>query len=48
MMRRGLWIALAVVAVIVFAGLLVFGSFVSAQKQMVTKQEAVAAQWSNV
>ena len=48
MMRRGLWIALAVVAVIVFAGLLVFGSFVGAQKQMVTKQEAVAAQWSNV
>jgi hypothetical protein len=48
MMRRGLWIALAVVAVIVLAGLLVFGSFVSAQKQMVAKQEAVRAQWSNV
>jgi LemA protein len=48
MMRRGLWIAVAVVAVIVLAGLLVFGSFVSAQKQMVAKQEAVAAQWSNV
>ncbi len=48
MMRRGLWIALAVVAVIVFVGLLVFGSFVSAQKQMVAKQEAVTAQWSNV
>jgi LemA protein len=48
MMRRGLWIAVAVVAVIVLAGLLVFGSFVSAQKQMVAKQEAVRAQWSNV
>jgi LemA protein len=48
MMRRGLWIAVAVVAVIVFAGLLVFGSYVSAQKQMVAKQEAVTAQWSNV
>ena len=47
-MRRGLWIAVAVVAVIVLAGLLVFGSFVSAQKQMVAKQEAVRAQWSNV
>jgi LemA protein len=48
MMRRGLWIAVAVVAVIVLAGLLVFGSFVSAQKQMVAKQEAVRTQWSNV
>ena len=48
MMRRGLWIAVAVVAVVVLAGLLVFGSFVSAQKQMVAKQEAVRAQWSNV
>jgi len=48
MMRRGLWIALAVVAVLVFAGLLVLGSYVSAQKQMVAKQEAIAAQWSNV
>ena len=48
MMRRGLWIAVAVVAVIVFAGLLVVGSYVSAQKQMVTKQEAVNAQWANV
>jgi LemA protein len=48
MMRRGLWIAVAVVAVIVFAGLLVFGSFVSAQKQMVAKQEVVRAQWADV
>jgi LemA protein len=48
MMRRGLWIAVAVVAVIVLAGLLVLGSYVSAQKQMVAKQEAVAGQWSNV
>jgi LemA protein len=48
MMRRGLWIAVAVVAVIVFAGLLVFGSFVSAQKQMVSKQEVVRAQWADV
>jgi LemA protein len=48
MMRRGLWIAVAAVVVIVLAGLLVFGSFVSAQKQMVARQEAVSAQWSNV
>jgi len=48
MMRRGLWIALAVVAVVVLAALLVVGSYISAQKQMVAKQEAVQAQWSNV
>jgi len=48
MMRRGLWIAVAVVVVVVFAGLLVFGSYVSAQRQMVARQEAVNAQWSNV
>ncbi len=48
MMRRGLWIALAVVGVLVLVGLLVFGSFVSAQKQMVAKQEAVQEQWGNV
>ncbi|HVT99756.1 MAG TPA: LemA family protein [Acidobacteriaceae bacterium] len=48
MMRRGLWIAVAVVGVIVLAGLLVVGSYVSAQRQMVNKQEAVNAQWSNV
>lgn len=48
MMRRGLWIAVTVVVVIVLAGLLVFGSFVSAQKQMVAKQVAVQEQWANV
>jgi len=37
-----------VFVVIVFAGLLVVGSYISAQKQMVAKQEAVAAQWANV
>jgi len=48
MMRRGLWIAVGIIVVVVLAGLLVFGSFVSAQKQMVAKQEAVRAQWANV
>ena len=48
MMRRGLWIALGVVAVIVLVGLLVFGSYVSARNQMVGKQEAVQEQWANV
>jgi LemA protein len=48
MMRRGLWIAMGVLAVVVLLGLFIFGSFVSAQKQMVAKQEAVQAQWANV
>lgn len=48
MMRRGLWIALGVVGVVVLTALLVFGSYVSAQKQMVAKREAVQAQWANV
>jgi LemA protein len=48
MMRRGLWIALGVVVVIVLVGLLVFGSYVSARNQMVAKQEGVQEQWSNV
>lgn len=48
MMRRGLWIAVGVVVVIVLAALLVFGSYVSARNQMVAKQEGVAEIWSNV
>jgi len=47
-MRRGLWIGIACVVVIFLALLLVFGSFVSAKNQMVAKQEAVHAQWSQV
>jgi LemA protein len=48
MMRRGLWIGIGVVAVIVLVALMVFGSYVSAKNQMVAKQEAVHAQWSQV
>lgn len=48
MMRRGLWIAMAVIAVIVLAGLLVVGSYVSAHNQMVAKQQAIRNQWSDV
>jgi LemA protein len=47
-MRRGLWIGIAFVVVIFLAVLLVFGSYVSAKNQMVAKQEAVHAQWSQV
>ncbi len=47
-MRRGLVILLAVVAVFVIVGLFVYGSFVSAQHQLVAKQEVVSASWSEV
>lgn len=48
MMRRGLWIAVGVVVVIVLVALLVWGSYISARNQMVAKQEAVQEQWGNV
>jgi LemA protein len=48
MMRRGLWVGVGIVAVLVAIALLVFGSYVSAKNQMVAKQEAVRAQWSQV
>ena len=48
MMRRGLWIAVAVVVVLVLGAVMIFGSYVSARNQMVAKQVAVQTQWSNV
>ncbi|HTV04319.1 MAG TPA: LemA family protein [Acidobacteriaceae bacterium] len=48
MMRRGLWIAVGVVVVIVLVALLIFGSYVTARNQMVAKQAAVQSQWANV
>jgi LemA protein len=47
-MRRGTMVLLVVVGVIVIAGLFVYGSFKSAQNQMVQKQEAVRSSWSQV
>jgi LemA protein len=47
-MSRGLWIALGVVGVLVLFVLMIFGSYVSAQKQMVAKDESVKAAWSDV
>ena len=47
-MRRGLWVAVAALVVIFLAVLLVFGSYVSAKNQMVTKREAVTASWGEV
>ena len=47
-MRRGLWIVLGIVGVFVLIGLMVYGSFVSAQNQMVNKDENVKKSWSDV
>jgi LemA protein len=47
-MRRGLVIFLAVAAVFVLAALFVYGSFVSAQHQLVAKDETVKSAWSQV
>ncbi len=47
-MRRGLWIGIAALVVVFLALLLVFGSYVSAKNQMVTKRETVTSSWSEV
>ena len=47
-MRRGLVVLLVVLAVFVFAGMFVYGSFKSAQNQMVSKDENVKTAWSQV
>lgn len=47
-MRRGLWIAVGVIVVVVIVALLIFGSYVSARNQMVARQVAVQTQWANV
>jgi LemA protein len=47
-MKRGLVVGLGIVAVIVVALFLVFGSYISAKNQMVAKDEAVKASWSQV
>jgi len=48
LIRRGVWIALAVVGVLVLGVLMIFGSYVSAKNQMVTKDENVKAVWADV
>jgi len=47
-MRRGLWIFLGIVGVFFLIALMIFGSFKSAQNQMVQKDEAVKTSWSDV
>ena len=47
-MRRGSMVFLVVIAVIILAGMFVYGSFKSAQNQMVQLQENVNSKWSDV
>jgi LemA protein len=47
-MGKGLGIALAVVVVLLLVVAMVFGSYVSARNQMVGKDQAVKAAWSEV
>jgi LemA protein len=47
-MKRGLVVGLGIVGVIVVVLLLIGGSFVSAKNEMVRKDEAVKAAWSQV
>ena len=47
-MRRGSLVLLIVVGVILIAAMFVYGSFKSAQNQMVQKQENVSSKWSDV
>ena len=47
-MKRGLLVGIVLVVVVIFAALLVFGSYVSAKNQMVAKNEGVKAAWSQV
>jgi LemA protein len=47
-MRRGLWIVVGILGFFALIALFVFGSFKSAQNQMVQKDEQVKSAWSQV
>ena len=47
-MSKALWIVVGIVVVLALAGLMVFGSFISARNQMVAKDQDVKAAWSEV
>lgn len=48
MMRKGLWIAVGIIVVVVIVALIIAGSYISSRNQMVQKQVAVQTQWANV
>jgi len=47
-MSKGLGITLAVVAVLLLAAFMVFGSYITAQRQMVALDQVVKTNWSDV
>jgi LemA protein len=47
-MKRTGMVVLAIIAVVVVVGLLIFGSYISARNQMVAKNEQVKQTWSQV
>lgn len=47
-MRRGLWIGLGIVGVLLLVTLMVFSSYVSARNQMVSYDQGVKSAWSEV
>jgi LemA protein len=47
-MRRGLWIVVGILGFFALIALFVFGSFKSAQNQMVQKDEQIKGAWSQV
>jgi LemA protein len=47
-MKRGLWITLGVVGVLVLIVLMIFGNFIGSRNKMVAKDETVKAAWSEV
>ena len=47
-MSKALWVVVGILAVLVLAALMIFGSYVSARNQMVAKDQDVKAAWSEV
>jgi LemA protein len=47
-MRRGIWIVIGVVAVLVIAVMFVFGSYISTKNQLVVRDQTVKSRWSEV
>jgi LemA protein len=47
-MSKGLWITLGILGVLVLGAFMVFSSYVGARNEMVTKDQAVKAAWSEV
>lgn len=47
-MRKGLWIAVGIIVVVVIVALIIAGSYIGSRNQMVQKQVEVQTQWANV